>query len=84
MCVLAVLAYRNSFIHFKLLIMPVAYVFFLPVEEKKCRKRNQSRVKEKLMTSFTKNRIPKRMSRKRVAHADNIRELKMETFSVKN
>ena len=52
--------------------MPIAYVFFLPVEEKKCTKRNQSRVKEKLMTSFTKNRIPKRMSRKRVAHADNI------------
>ena len=52
--------------------MPIAYVFFLPVEEKKWRKRNQSRVKEKLMTSFTKNRIPKQMSRKRVAHADNI------------
>ena len=52
--------------------MPVAYVFFLPVEEKKWRKRNQSRVKEKLVTFFTKNRIPKPVSRKRVAHADNI------------
>ena len=52
--------------------MPIAYVFFLPVEEKKWRKRNQSRVKEKLTTFFTKNRIPKRMSRKRVAHSDNI------------
>ena len=70
---LAVLTYRNSFIHFKLLIMPMAYVFFLPVEKRKWRKRNQSRVKKKtLATFFTKIRIPKRMSRKRVAHSDNI------------
>ena len=36
------------------------------------KKRNQSRVKEKLTTFFTKTRISKRMSRKRVAHSDNI------------
>ena len=53
-CVLAVLAYRISFIHFKLLIMAISSVFFLPVEEKKWRKRNESRVKEKPTTLFTK------------------------------
>ena len=34
--------------------MTIAYVFFLPVEEQKWRKRNQSRVKEKPTTFFTK------------------------------
>ena len=52
--------------------MTIAYVFFSPVAEKKWRKRNQSRVKEKLTTFFTKNCTPKGMSRKRVAHSDNI------------
>ena len=50
----------------------MAYVFFFPVEEKKWRKRNQLRVKEKPATFFPKNRIPKRMSRKKVEHSDNI------------
>ena len=50
----------------------MAYVFFLSVEEKKWRNRNQLRVKEKPATFFTKNRIPKRMSRKKVEHSDNI------------
>ena len=39
--------------------MAIAYVFFLPVEEKKRRKRNQSRVKEKLTTFFTKTVLQK-------------------------
>ena len=50
----------------------MAYVFFFPVEEKKWRKRNQLRVKEKPATFSTKNRIPKRMLRKKVEHSDNI------------
>ena len=52
--------------------MTIAYVFLLPVEENKWRKRNQSRIKEKLTTFFTKNCTPKGMSRKRVAQSDNI------------
>ena len=55
--VLAVLAYGNSFIHFKLLVMTIVYVFLLSVEETKWRKRNQSRVKEKPTTFFTKKTV---------------------------
>ena len=70
MCVLAVFAYRNSFIHFKLLIMPIAYLrLFLACRRKEMKKK---RVNEKLTTFFTKNRISKRMSRKGVALSDNM------------
>ena len=67
---MAVFAYRNSFIHFKLLIMPIAYVFFLP--DCRIKEMKKKRLKEKLTTFFTKNRILKRMSRKGVALSDNI------------
>ena len=50
MCVLAVLAYRNLFINDKANHSNI----FLACRKKK-RKRNQSRVKEKLTTFFTKN-----------------------------
>ena len=53
--------------------MTIAYVFFLPVEEKKWRKRNQSRVKEKPTTFLTKKPYSKtNITQKSLAHSDNI------------
>ena len=65
MCVLAVLAYRNSFINDKVNHSNI----FLAWRKKMKKKRNQSRVKRNLRPFSPKNRIPNRMSRKRVAHS---------------
>ena len=65
MCVLAVLAYRNSFINDKVNHSNI----FLAVEKKNEEKETNQEQKKNLRPFSPKNRIPKRKSRKRVAHS---------------
>ena len=68
MCVPAVLAYHNLFINDKVNHSN----FFLPVEKKKTKKKKPIKSKKNLEPFSRKNPIPKRMSRRRVAHSNDI------------